>query len=260
MEGPCRSASASTSFVSFVSSRFPKMHPVATRRTSPRLIGLATVLLFCLPALTHAADSPERWEEAIRQFEQQDEQEAPPSGAILFVGSSSIRLWDLKKHFPDWQAINRGFGGSQTSDVLHYFDRVVLRYRPRVVVFYSGDNDVAAGKSAADVTRDVQTLLERVAEHLPETHVVLLPVKPSLARWEKWDTMREVNERMQHFAKTLDKVHYADTATPMLNDQGEPEPKWFVADRLHLSSEGYELWSRIVRETVSAIDQPSQAE
>jgi hypothetical protein len=146
------------------------------------------------------APAPSRWEEAIRQFEQQDAESPPESGGVLFIGSSSIRLWDLKESFPNLKAINRGFGGSQLADVVHFADRIILPYRPRLVIVYAGDNDLAAGKTPEQVIDDYRRLVEAVHTRLPETKIAYIAVKPSLARWKIVDQGRQVNRTIADLA------------------------------------------------------------
>lgn len=208
---------------------------------------------------------PQRWEEDIQKFELQDRQQPPPEGAVLFVGSSSIRGWNTQQSFPQIRTLNRGFGGSQISDVLHYFDRVVVPYQPRAIVLYSGDNDVAAGKSAAQVARDFQELLDRVTAQLPRTDFFFLAIKPSEARWDKWDTMRAANQRIRKLIQQSPRAHYVDTAAALLNEQGRPDAQYFVDDKLHLNEAGYARWTSLVRKSLDqhahdrdALDQPER--
>jgi lysophospholipase L1-like esterase len=202
--------------------------------------------VFLSPSLAADADPAARWEKHIRKFEEADRNEPPQPDGILFVGSSSIRMWDTDKWFPGAGVINRGFGGSQISDVNYFAERIVLKYRPRVIAFYAGDNDVAKGKSPKRVLDDFNAFAGLVADELPSARVVYVPIKPSLARWKLWPIMREANAMIKRFIDREDNLHYADTATPMLGDDGAPRADLFIKDGLHLSDKGYELWSGIV--------------
>jgi lysophospholipase L1-like esterase len=222
------------------------------------------LLLVLTPALVASSGSfgwalqasgPDRWEEAIARFEEEDRHHSPPEDAVLFVGSSSIRLWHTADHFPQYVTLNRGFGGSKITDVLHFLERIVVKYRPRVIVFYAGDNDVAAGRTAQQIVGDFETFLAAVGKQLPETHVIYVPVKPSLARWELWPVMRQANERIQSLLAESDAWHYADTATPMLGADATPRPELFARDGLHLSDEGYRLWTQVVRQVLNQLAQ-----
>lgn len=187
------------------------------------------------------------WEPAIEAFEQRDAIDPPAQGGILFVGSSSIRFWNTKKHFPGHDVINRGFGGSQTSDVLQYMDRIVLPYEPRIIVLYVGDNDLAAGKSPEQVVDDTRTFIRRVHGVLPKTRIVYIAIKPSIARWNLVDSVRQVNAQIQKIAEETPNVEFVDVDAPMIGTDGKPREELFIADGLHLSASGYELWRGLVR-------------
>jgi lysophospholipase L1-like esterase len=200
-----------------------------------------------------AKPDPARFEADIRAFEAWDRQNSVPPNAVLFVGSSSIRLWQTADSFPDLPVINRGFGGSHTSDVNHYASRIVLKYRPRTIVFYAGDNDIADGKSPEQVSEDFRKFVELVRGGLPATHVLYLPIKPSLDRWAKWPKMLETNSRILEFIRRNNQLSYVDTATPMLGADGMPRRELFLDDGLHLNQTGYRLWSDILRDQLKSI-------
>ena len=203
------------------------------------------LLLFSTAAL--AEDPAERWETRIQKFEKADQQSPPATGGILFVGSSSIGMWDTDKWFPGDGVLNRGFGGSQISDVNYYAERVVLNYAPKVIAFYAGDNDVAKGKSPEQVFADFKTFLALVEKRLPQTHVLYLPIKPSLARWKMWPTMAKANSLIQRHLETRHNWHYVDTVAPMLGEDGKPRPELFRDDGLHMNDQGYKIWSGLVK-------------
>ena len=215
------------------------------------LVGLTTGVLWPLLPPACAQDppgpDPNRWQEAISEFAKLDREQAPPRGANLFVGSSSIRMWDLPEDFPAIATINRGFGGSQLSDALHFLDRLVFRHRPSVVVVYAGDNDVAFGKSASVVTADFRELARRIHEHLPRTRIVYISIKPSLDRWALADTMQRANQAIAEYCDGDQRLRFVDIWQPMLDDRGQPREKWFVEDGLHLNREGYQLWADLLR-------------
>ncbi len=201
------------------------------------------IALFSLaPALADVPEpGPGRFSEEIAAFEAWDAKNASPSDAILFVGSSSIRLWSTAEAFPDKPVVNRGFGGSELSDVLHYFDVLVLRHGPATIVLYAGDNDVEHGKSAAEVFDDFKAFVERVQRELPGAQIVFISIKPSPSRWDKWPVMVEANRLVEAFADQHESIDYADLATPLLEPSGEPG-NFFVADDLHLNDRGYAAW------------------
>ena len=148
---------------------------------------LASFAVFSLLAETEEKDNFSRWEKDIAAFEKRDRDKAPPKNPIVFVGSSSIRLWDLSKSFPHLTAINRGFGGSHMADAAHFAPRIVLIYDPRLIVLYAGDNDIAAGKTPERVRDDFQAFVKTVHAKLPKVRIVFICIKPSLRRWASID-------------------------------------------------------------------------
>lgn len=224
---------------------------------------LATLLAVgaCAPTVPQPAPSPgapallpvAAFAEEIARFEAADLSSPPRPGGVLFVGSSSIRLWPvLTSDFPGVDVLQRGFGGAELSDVVRYAPRIVLPYRPRLIVLYAGENDIAAGKSAAAVVREYQAFVSLVRRALPETRIAFVSMKPSGSRWGLVARMREANDLVRRHAATDKRLLFVDVFTPMLGADGKPREELFVADRLHLSAAGYALWrellSPIVRE------------
>lgn len=203
---------------------------------------LLSAILLAFPAFAQS-----NWEKTIQAFEEQDAENPPEKGGILFVGSSSIRAWKTDRDFPELDIVNRGFGGSQTSDVLYFMDRIVFPYEPRLIVVYVGDNDFAYGKSVERVWTDTTTFIETVHERLPETRIVYVAIKPSLARWNLVEKMRALNAKVQERAETDPLLDYLDIDTPMIGEDGRPRPELFIKDGLHMSEEGYALWNDLVR-------------
>ncbi len=209
-------------------------------------ITLAAVLLLTAGALSAEEQPATRWEKTIAAFEARDRKNSVPAGAVLFVGSSSIVRWETAVAFPDLAVINRGFGGSYLSDTNHYYDRIVAPYRPRVIVLYAGDNDVAAGMSPERIAREFRTFAERTARELPQTKIIFVAIKPSLARWEMWPTMAAANKLVAEQCRSNPLLFYADIATPALGADGQPRADLLHEDKLHLSPKGYEMWNRVV--------------
>ena len=220
---------------------------VGPLRAAAALAPLSLLGSLAARAADEAAQPPHPFEAEIAAFEAQDRATPPPAGAILFVGSSSIRLWDLQRDFPDLATTNRGFGGSQMSDAAHFAERVIVPYAPRLVVLYEGDNDLASGKMPEDVLSDLEALLAKTRLALPETRWLVLSVKPSLARWHLVDQIRKTNDLLQAAARRDERLIYVDVFSPMLDERGEVAKELLAADGLHLSRAGYDLWTAIVR-------------
>ena len=210
------------------------------------------IALVYLLGVAFAAASPasaqNQWEEAIRAFERMDETDPPPEGAVLFAGSSSIRMWStLAENFPDEPVINRGFGGSQMADLIHFAGRIVTPYGPRLILVYEGDNDVAAGKTAEQVFTDYRRFVSLMRNQLPDTRIAFIAIKPSLARRSLMDEMRKANELVEAYAAARDHLDYIDVFTPMLGEDGEPSPHIFLEDGLHMNAAGYAIWTQAIR-------------
>lgn len=189
-----------------------------------------------------AAAKPDRWESAIQEFEQNDKTSPPPQGEIIFVGSSTIRIWNLAESFPDLKCINRGFGGSQMADSARYAGRIIVPYRPRLVVVYAGDNDIAAGKAPEQILADTKSLAAAVHAKLPHTRLIFISIKPSLQRWPLYERQREANRLIAEFATQDSRLGFMDVTEYMLGPDGKPRPELFVKDGLHLSLAGYKIW------------------
>lgn len=212
------------------------------------LIGFCC-LINCAAAVSaqQAPASPNRWEADIKKFEEADRQNPPAKSAVVFVGSSSIRMWkDLAEDFSDTKVINRGFGGSQLADSTYYADRIVIPYQPRMVVLYAGDNDLAAGKTPQQVFEDYKAFVSRVREKLPNAKIAFISIKPSLARVKLMEQMRATNELIRGYAAAGKNLVFIDVFPPMLNQAGQPRPELFIQDGLHMNREGYDIWRKVV--------------
>lgn len=199
------------------------------------------------PRETPAAPSPGPWEDAIRAFEEADAATPPPSGANLFLGSSSIRLWDLRADFEGFACVQRGFGGSEIADSVRYAPRIALPCKPRTIVFYAGDNDLANGKTPEQVLDGFRELVELVHRALPDTRIVFISIKPSVQRWALAESMRRANELVRALAERDLAVEFVDVWPAMLGADGRPRAELFVEDGLHLSRDGYRAWAELVR-------------
>lgn len=187
------------------------------------------------------------WVNDMARFDAEDAASPPPAAPIVFTGSSSVRMWDsLAQDFPGKPVLNRGFGGSQVRDAVHYAEQVAVRYRPRMILLYSGDNDINAGRSPQQVLQDFRAFVARVRRDLPRTPIAYLAIKPSPARIEQLPRQQQANALIRQEAARLRHVVFIDVATPMLGADGQPRPELFGSDRLHMSRAGYELWRGIV--------------
>jgi lysophospholipase L1-like esterase len=195
------------------------------------------------PAKPPAQAQAAPFEQEIRAFEAADAKAPLAKGGVLFVGSSSIRKWTtLAEDFPGVPVINRGFGGSKIADSTRYAGRIVTPYEPRTIVFYAGDNDLASGLSPEQVLADYQAFVARVREKLPDTRIYFISIKPSKARWKIVDRIKEANRLVKAFTESSDKLGFIDVFPLMLGADGKPRDELLVADGLHMTRKGYEIW------------------
>ncbi len=201
----------------------------------------------------------DRFESKVTGFERLDRTNPPPRNPILFVGSSSIEKWpDLQAAFPGRPVLNRGVSSFKLEDLLHFFDRLILPYRPAVVIVYGGDNDLDAGLSIDATLALYREFLDRVDRAFPGTPVVLLAVKASPKRIQQLDLQMELNRRLVELTRTRTRTEYVDTFTPLVDTVGRPEPRWFLEDQLHLNAEAYTLWNQSLRPILArCLDGPS---
>jgi len=205
---------------------------------------LVAGLLAAAPA---ARATPEYWRAEIDRLTSADATHPPPSGAVLFVGSSSIKFWTtLAADFPGVPTINRGFGGSELADSVYYANRIVLPYRPRLVVLYAGDNDLWAGKTPETVLADFQAFRTKVHAALPPTRVIFLAIKECPSRATVRDAVRRANRLIAADCAAHPGCEFVDVDTPLLGPGGAFRPELYRADQLHLSPAGYAIWTRVL--------------
>lgn len=212
-----------------------------------RWIALCLAAAVSASALPGKLPPPTRFEKEIAAFAAADKTNAPPQNAILFTGSSTIRLWSgLAKTFPNHKIINRGFGGSMFSDAVYYFDQLVTPYKPKMVVIYSGSNDINAGKTPAEVAADCKTFVEKVEHALPDAKVAVISINASPSRWKDHQKVKEANRLIAGFMSRGGNRIFIDTYSAMLAGDGSPRPELYKADRLHPNAKGYAIWTPII--------------
>jgi lysophospholipase L1-like esterase len=207
-------------------------------------LAIFPILGILLCGAVPAGDEEEnRWESTIHSFEEQDRESMPPEGAVLFVGSSSIRIWNLVESFPDLETINRGFGGSTITDVNRYAERIVIPYQPATIVFYAGDNDISRGDTPEEVFENFKTFVGKVQSALPKTEIIFISIKSSIARWNLWDKMSSANELIEAFCEVDERLTYVDLGKTILGEDGKPRSVLLMQDGLHLNEDGYARWN-----------------
>ena len=194
-----------------------------------------------------AATAPLPFESDIEAFEAADAKNPPAKGGIVFVGSSSIRKWEtLKQDFPGLNVINRGFGGSHIIDSVHFADRIVTPYAPKMVVFYAGTNDLADGAQPEVLLSQYMEFVAKVRAKQPNVPIAFIAVSPALARWGNAANIRKTNALVEQFCALVPGLSYIDTFSLMLDANGQPRPELFVDDHIHMTPAGYAIWTKTV--------------
>jgi lysophospholipase L1-like esterase len=195
------------------------------------------------PVLAHQTQVP--FESDIEHFEAQDAKTPPIPGGIVFVGSSSIVRWTtLKEDFKNYNVINRGFGGSEISDNIRFANRIVTPYKPKVIVFFAGTNDIEAGKSADTVFEDYKQFVIKVRDKLPGVKIIYISISPAPSRWQHLGEMKKANSLIKGYSLHGHNLLFMDVFDQMLTPSGGPRPELFVEDQLHMNPKGYAIWMR----------------
>ncbi len=195
----------------------------------------------------------------IDAFQAADKKQMPPAGAVLFLGSSSIRLWEtLARDFAEIPVINRGFGGSLIQDSTRYADRIAIPYNPRIIVFCAGTNDLAYGnKKPGQVLQDYKDFVAKIHAALPDTRIVYISINPTVARWKQEADILETNHLIELFTfeagSRAQKLNFINSHAQMLTADGQPQPRLLREDGLHFNAEGYKAWASIVKPRVMAL-------
>lgn len=224
-------------------------------RPSPiRIASLPLGILLASLALSHAAKpsashprpNPARFAKDIARFDAEEKSNPPARGGIVFTGSSSVRLWKLEESFPGLPVLNRGFGGSVANDLLVYARQVVLRYRPAVLVIYTGSNDLNAKLSPEEAFSDYTRFLTLVHDELPATTVIVNSVKVAPVRATQMEAVANLNKLLETWCRERPWIRWVDATSYLLSSDGQPIARFYRKDRLHLSEEGYARWNAIL--------------
>ena len=216
----------------------------------PRAVNGGPLQATAPPAATKQtpADDLTQWEPEIAAFEASDRAHPPAPGGILFIGSSSIRMWTtLAEDFAGLPVVNRGFGGSQIHHVTAFVPRIVVPYKPKLIVFYCGANDIASHQRTVDeVVSDYKEFVRTVRASLPQVRIAFISAAPNPARWALKASYVDLNKRIQTYSDADPLLGFIDVWKAMLGDNGQPRPEMFIEDRLHMNANGYALWRQIV--------------
>jgi lysophospholipase L1-like esterase len=216
------------------------------RRLSLALLFVVTTISLATAQTKPAAKQPvaDKWDKEITAMLAKDEKSPPPQEGIVFTGSSSIKRWDLAKSVPNLPVVNRGFGGSQIHDATKYAPKIVTPLKPKLVIFYSGDNDLQSKKTPEKTAADFAEFCAVVHKELPKTQIWFIAIKPCPSRWANYEKQVVANKLIRaQCEKDSERLLFIDIVPAMLGSDGRPSPELFVKDMLHLSSAGYKIWN-----------------
>ncbi len=207
-----------------------------------------SLLFSFLWAFNLQAQDPARLKNDIAEIEEQERNLDPTKPVVVLAGSSSVKMWkDVQAYFPEYNMINNGFGGSEFSDLLHYYSKLILEPNPDILFIYEGDNDIASGEKPAVIVKEARKLIKKVKKDLPQTRIILISAKPSVARWELKEQYIDLNKRLTKMTKE-EGVEMADVWKAMVNEEGEVYKDIFIQDNLHMNKKGYDIWGRVLQE------------
>ncbi len=212
-------------------------------------------LKFCFSMLLLAglhfqasAQDPLRFQNEVDEIREKYPPNTKRDNLFLFTGSSSIKMWkNLETYFPNHELVNAGFGGSQTFELLHYVNELVLDYKPKKVFIYEGDNDVSSGKSSTQIILTMHELANAIHKALPETQILLISAKPSISRWHLAAKYKDLNQHFKEYSELFDYVDFVNIWDIMLDSEGKPRADIFLEDDLHMNKAGYDLWAEVVK-------------
>lgn len=205
------------------------------------------ILGFWIHMTSIQAQDPKRFQDEVQKLDSTYSSRLLDEPSVVFTGSSSIRKWEtLEKDLDDLSLINTGFGGSHMSDLLYYLDELVINYQPKKVFIYEGDNDVAFGTLTDSILWAADQVAQRIHQLFPTCEIYFLAAKPSPARWSFTSSYHDLNTALRNYCDRNERLHYIDVWTPLLNASDYPESDFYVADSLHLSDQGYAVWTKII--------------
>jgi hypothetical protein len=196
------------------------------------------------------------WEKDIAKFEEADSIENYPDDAILFAGSSSIRLWStLAEDMAPYPVIQRGFGGSHLYDLLVYADRIFNPHQCRAIVLFVA-NDISGSdqdKSPQEVAKLFKYLLKNIRKSHPDTPVFWIEVTPTSSRWSVWPEIQESTNFIRKICQADKNTYSIRTDFAFLNESGKPRDELFVDDKLHLNEKGYAIWNDLIKKELNRV-------
>lgn len=162
--------------------------------------------------------------------------------AIWFIGSSTVYRWDdMAEDMAPWKTVKRGVDGATFPQLTERFANDPAKVPPRAIVLYAGENDLAAGTSAAQVMSERTRFLAQKTRMFPGVPVILVSLKPSPARWNNRPEQLAYNADTRQLTEDSRDLSYVEIGPLLMN--GDRPGDHYVADGIHLKPEGYRLWA-----------------
>ena len=219
------------------------------------LFSLAFILSNCTVYKKYAGTA-DSWEEEVSKLEIKDDAETYSKDAILFIGSSSIRIWDnIKADMAPYEPIRRGYGGAHFSDLIHFTDRLVYPHEFKALCIFVA-NDITGGdndRSVSEVMKLFKEVIHTVRVKYPTKPIFQIAITPAGSRWKVWPEIQKVNVAMKAYCEKTDNLYFIDSTAPYLNDQGIPRDELFIKDRLHQNQDGYDIWAVEIKRALDKV-------
>jgi lysophospholipase L1-like esterase len=210
-------------------------------------INLVVFAFIILGTIFSSAQDPNRFKKEVEELDSIEYNFSRDKKLVVFAGSSSIRMWkDVQSYFPEYNVINNGFGGSQFSDLLYFYDQLIVKPAPEILFIYEGDNDLASNKKPSKILKEAKQLAEKIKQDLPKTRVVFISPKPSIARVHLKNQYIKFNTKLEKYCKKQDNIEFADVWRPMLDNKGNVYKDVFLEDGLHMNKKGYDIWGKVI--------------
>lgn len=201
--------------------------------------------LFFLSVIFTSAQEQNRFQKEVDELFNKEYNFNTNKKLVVFTGSSSVRMWkDVQSYFPEYNIINNGFGGSQFSDLIYFYDQLITKQNPEILFIYEGDNDIAGHKKPNRILKEAKGLVKKIQVDLPQTKVVMISPKPSLARQNLKKQYIKLNKKLEKFCVKTNNLEFADVWSVMLDENGNVFDDIFINDGLHMNKKGYDLWAK----------------
>lgn len=208
---------------------------------------LITLIFLLLGTFISNAQDPNRFKNEVDELVGKEYNFNNDKKLVVFTGSSSIRMWkDVQSYFPNYDVINNGFGGSQFSDLLYFYNEMIVKPAPEILFIYEGDNDLAENKKPNKIIKEAKELAGKIEKDLPETRIVFISPKPSISRIKLKNSYITFNKKLKKFCKKNSNLEFADVWYPMLDKNGNVFKNVFIEDGLHMNKKGYDIWGEVI--------------